>query len=143
MSHLIFLILAFLSNSNDLSGNTVQIKIIKNSPKLAIFGISNLLMSTQNVNVARFARNVEWDIFGRFSNTVYLPLWLKVMLLMPNATRRALQMVHVCEIRWMAGVAIRTSDRMADKSLRCWSSRFLHFWCLACGRTRDSIAIAI
>ena len=132
-----------MSNSNDLSGNTVQIKIIKNSPKLAIFGISNLLMSTQNVNVARFARSVEWDIFGRFSNTVYLPLWLKVMLLMPNATRRALQMVHVCEIRWMAGVAIRTSDRMADKSLRCWSSRFLHFWCLACGRTRDSIAIAI
>ena len=48
------------------------------------------------------------------------------MLLMPNATRRALQMVHVCEIRWMARVAIRTSDGMADKSL--WS-RFLHFWC--------------
>ena len=31
-----------------------------------IFGIFNQLLSTQNVNVARFARNVEWDSFCHF-----------------------------------------------------------------------------
>ena len=46
-------------------------KIVKNvafpfSPKLTIFGIFNELLSTQNVNVARFARNVECDFFGIF-----------------------------------------------------------------------------
>ena len=30
------------------------------------FGIFNELLSTQNVNVARFARNVEWDFFCDF-----------------------------------------------------------------------------
>ena len=39
-------------------------------PEWTIFGIFNQLLSTQNVNVARFARNVECDFFGRFSNTV-------------------------------------------------------------------------
>ena len=34
-----------------------------------IFGIFDQLLSTQNVNVARFARNLEYDFFG-FSNTV-------------------------------------------------------------------------
>ena len=33
--------------------------IFKNSPKLTVFGIFSELLSTQNVKVARFARNVE------------------------------------------------------------------------------------
>ena len=35
------------------------LQVIKNKPKLTIFGIINKLLSNQNVNVARFARNVE------------------------------------------------------------------------------------
>ena len=37
---------------------------------IKIFGIFNELLSTQNVNVARFARNVEWDIFVIFKDRV-------------------------------------------------------------------------
>ena len=36
-----------------------KLEIYKRSAKLAIYGIYNELLSTQNVNVARFARNVE------------------------------------------------------------------------------------
>ena len=38
----------------------------KNSPKCTIFGIFNELLSIQNVNVARFARNVKCDFFCDF-----------------------------------------------------------------------------
>ena len=47
-----------------------KIQVFKNSPKLTIFGIFNELLSTQNVNVARFARNVEYyggDFNARFT----------------------------------------------------------------------------
>ena len=43
-----------------------KLQVFKNSPKLTLFGIFNELLSTQNVNVARFARNVECDFFGDF-----------------------------------------------------------------------------
>ena len=43
-----------------------KLQVFKNSPKWTIFGIFNEFLSTQNVNVARFARNVEWDIFYDF-----------------------------------------------------------------------------
>ena len=73
MSHLSVSIWAFSTNfcpfKIDLSGNTVwpsKLQIFKNSPKLTTFGIFNQLLSTQNVNVARFARNVEWDFFCDF-----------------------------------------------------------------------------
>ena len=36
-----------------------KLQVFKNSPKLTVFGIFNELLSTQDVNVARFARNVE------------------------------------------------------------------------------------
>ena len=36
-----------------------KLQVFKNSPKLTICGTFNKLLSTQNVNVARFARNVE------------------------------------------------------------------------------------
>ena len=48
--------------------------MFENQPKCRIsvfqfwpfFGIFNELLSTQNVNIARFARNVEWDILSNF-----------------------------------------------------------------------------
>ena len=36
-----------------------KFQVFKNSSKLTIFGIFNELLSTQNVYVARFARNIE------------------------------------------------------------------------------------
>ena len=53
-----------------------KIQVFKNSPKLTIFVIFNELLSTQNVSVARFARNVEWDFFCDFQtlwNVVIIP----------------------------------------------------------------------
>ena len=67
-----FSILAIFTNfcpiKIDLSGNTVwrKLQVFKNSSKLTIFGIYNQLLATQNVNVARFARNVDWDFFCDF-----------------------------------------------------------------------------
>ena len=43
-----------------------KLEVFKNSPKLTIFGIFTELLSTPNVNVARYARNVEWDFFCDF-----------------------------------------------------------------------------
>ena len=42
-----------------LRSNSVAGQVSKNSPKLTILGIFNELLSTQNVNVARFAGNDE------------------------------------------------------------------------------------
>ena len=36
--------------------------------KLTILGFFKELLSTQNVQVARFARNVEWDFFCYFQS---------------------------------------------------------------------------
>ena len=60
----------FCPTKTDLSGNTVwpQASSFQNSPKWTIFGIFNELLSTHNVNVARFARNVEWDFFCDFQS---------------------------------------------------------------------------
>ena len=38
---------------------------------MTIFGIFHELLSTQIVNVARFARNVEWDFFCDFQTPCY------------------------------------------------------------------------
>ena len=43
-----------------------KLQVFKNSPKWTFFGIFNKLLSTQNVNVARFARIVEWDFLSDF-----------------------------------------------------------------------------
>ena len=43
-----------------------KLQIYKKSPKYTIFGIFNQLLSSQITNVARFARNVECDIFCDF-----------------------------------------------------------------------------
>ena len=50
-----------------------KLQVFKNSPKWTIFGIFNLFLSIQNVNVARFARNVEWAFFFDFQ-----PLWKRL-----------------------------------------------------------------
>ena len=55
-----------------------KLQLFKNSPKSTYFGIFNELLSTQNVNVARFARNVVSDIFGRFSNIVIRVGWVYI-----------------------------------------------------------------
>ena len=79
MSHFNFFNLAFFANfcpiKIDLSGNTVWPQASR-FKKLSIFGIFNRLLSTQNVNVARFARNVEWDFFCDFQTLCYIPNWL-------------------------------------------------------------------
>ena len=65
MSHLNFLILSFSTNfcpiKSDLAGNTVcpQALGFQKLAKFNIFGVFSELFSSQNVNVARFARNVE------------------------------------------------------------------------------------
>ena len=53
----------------DVSKN-INVTVFENHPKCLIwiqidpiFGIFNEFMFTQNVNVARFARNVEWDFW--------------------------------------------------------------------------------
>ena len=40
-----------------------KVQVSKNLPKWTIFGIFIQLLSTQNVNVAHFARNVKWNTF--------------------------------------------------------------------------------
>ena len=49
-----------------------KLQVFKNSPKWTIFGIFNEFLPTQNVNVARFARNVECDFLGNFQ-TLFIP----------------------------------------------------------------------
>ena len=45
-----------------------KLQVFKNSPKWIIFGIFNQLLSTQNANVARFARNVKMRLFVIFKH---------------------------------------------------------------------------
>ena len=53
-----------------------KLQVFKNSPKWINFGIFNELLSTQNVNVARFARNVKCDFFCDFQT---LWTWLNTL----------------------------------------------------------------
>ena len=78
---LYFPILEFSTNfcpiKSDLSGYTIwlqecKLQVFKKSPKLTIFGIFDQLLSTQRVNVARFARNDEWDFFCNFQTPKYI-----------------------------------------------------------------------
>ena len=46
-----------------------KLQVFKISPKWTIFGIFNYLLSTQNANVARFARNDKWDFFCDFQTS--------------------------------------------------------------------------
>ena len=72
MSDLSFSILAFSTNffpiKIDLSGNTVwpQASDFQKLAKMDQFWHFKLTFVTQNVNVARFALNVDWDFFCDF-----------------------------------------------------------------------------
>ena len=82
----------FCPIQNDLSGNTVCPKgsVFQKLAKWTIFGIFDSLLSTLNVNVARFARNIECDILSDFQTlccTLFFPtkLFIEVDLKMSSA----------------------------------------------------------
>ena len=50
------------------------------SPKSAFLGLFNELLATQNVNVARYARNVEWDFFEIFKHCVFGTITCRALL---------------------------------------------------------------
>ena len=71
---------------SNLSGNTVWLQTSDSIARhLTVFGIFNKLLSSQIVNVARFARNVEWDFLSNFQTMWFLiaDLWLP-----PRMTKR-------------------------------------------------------
>ena len=90
MLHLIFSIWYFQFLSSYLKVTCLvtlfdrKLQGLKKSPKLIIFGNFNELLSIQNVNVARFARNVEcisltlWDFSWPFSK-VTLTIFTSVL----------------------------------------------------------------
>ena len=55
-------------NAKNLSGNTVwhEASASQKLTKIEYFDIFNQLLSTLNVKVARFAHNIEWDVFYCF-----------------------------------------------------------------------------
>ena len=57
---------SYCLSTHTLFKNHPKCRIFQNLAKLTIFGIFNELFSTQNVNVAHFARNVECDFLGDF-----------------------------------------------------------------------------
>ena len=72
MSHFSNIILASSTNvfpiESDLSGNTVWSKALdfQKTRQIGLFGIFKELLSPHNVNVARFARVIEWDFLCDF-----------------------------------------------------------------------------
>ena len=83
MSHLNISILVFSSNFVLLKVTCLvtlfdrKHELFKNSPNWTIFGIFNELLSTQNVNVAYFARNVESDFFCDFRTPCSLEILMR------------------------------------------------------------------
>ena len=65
-----------------------KFQVFKNSPKLTIFGLFNELLSTQNVNSPRFARNIECDFLSGFHKIMGHPVIQeateKLLLLIPS-----------------------------------------------------------
>ena len=55
-----------------------KLQVFKHSPKWTVFGIYNELLSTQNINVARFARNVKCDFFCDFQ-TLWSYRWINTI----------------------------------------------------------------
>ena len=108
-----------------------KLRIFKNSPKWTIFGIFNKLLSTQNANVARFARNVEWDFFCDFQTPWHTMLketcgesmscWsIKEEVLLK---RRSLSCL--LWIRWvprLAHVYLNTTERFKSSVIPKWAA---------------------
>ena len=53
-----------------------KVSFFKNSPNWTIFGIFDNFLSTKNVDVARFARKIEWDFAVIFKHCVWYFLLL-------------------------------------------------------------------
>ena len=76
MSHLIFSIVdfpsifVFLILTCRVTLFDCKLLVYQKLAKLTFLGIFDAIWSTQNVNVARFARNVEWDFFVIFNQCV-------------------------------------------------------------------------
>ena len=67
MSHLNFSFLAFSTNVSPMKSNPSGNTVCQDSSKWTIF---DELLSTQNVNVARFARNIECDFLDDFQTYI-------------------------------------------------------------------------
>ena len=83
-----------------------KLQVFKNSPKWTIFGIFNQLLSTQNVNVARFARTVEWDFFCDFQTPclckgrIYVQLFSTALLYAVEQLLRSLFSFFALGLHW-------------------------------------------
>ena len=56
--------------------------VLKSTPKWTIFYIFIELLSTQNANVARFARNIKWDFLCDFQTPLHK--WCPITTLIDN-----------------------------------------------------------
>ena len=90
----------------------------KNSPKLTIFGIFDEIFCTQNVNIARFPRYLEWDFFYDFKTlcsvlkmTLLLVLTL-LIIFFGNAWK-----VHLVTLKVFLKAAIREKRVVFSRSV--------------------------
>ena len=87
-----------------------KLQIFKNSPKWPLFGIFNQLLSTQNGNIARFARNVKCDFLGDFQTLCQRANKRKLFLLNVNDRRPwkshgnfSRKMLPISSLVWKSG----------------------------------------
>ena len=60
---------------------TLKFSYSKTRQNGTFFGIFNKFLTTQNVNVARFARNVQWDIFCDFQTPYAFTIFIEFQIL--------------------------------------------------------------
>ena len=102
-------------------------------------------MSTQNVNVARFARNVEWDFFCDFQTPCLLSYSLS------KSTKRWFGLIHQCSItvKYMTNICHFALKAFVFKVFKHsgihhqnYSRRYTHFKvniCLVCDYSSNQI----
>ena len=101
-------------------------QVFKNSPKLTIFGIFNWLLSTQNVNVARFALNVESverDFFCGFQTpcrTLHYMMDYSFSFSSRNGR-------HLTNVRWKCERSVRKSYMYQSSNFHWWRGWKSHF----------------
>ena len=76
-----------------------KLQIFKSSPKLTIFGIFKVFLSTQNVNVACFARNVEWNFFCDFQ-TLWFLWWFWILFKGQSSVNVDSPLNRILQFRW-------------------------------------------
>ena len=126
MSHLNVSILAFFTNfwpiKTDISGNTVwhQALCFQKLAKLDHFWHFVMNLSTRNVNVARFARNVEWDFFCDFQTPWIIEKWDVTCSMMASfSCNLEAQATMSCRdlSRWCRAVSRRLRERSLHSSI--------------------------